>query len=72
MAASFETFGRPARRSACHCDVVARYASWRELARYIDRYNRIRCHSVCERKSPIDYEAILAARADDVPETEAA
>ena len=30
---------------------------------YIDWYNRIRRHSSCEMKPPIDYEAILAARA---------
>lgn len=35
----------------------------REVARFIDRYNTTRRHSACERKSPIDYEAILAARA---------
>lgn len=35
----------------------------RAVARYIDRYNRIRRHSSCEMKSPIDYEASLAARA---------
>ncbi|MCA1693158.1 MAG: IS3 family transposase [Actinobacteria bacterium] len=35
----------------------------RAVASYIDRYNRIRRHSSCEMKSPIDYEAILAARA---------
>lgn len=34
----------------------------RTVARYIDRYNRTRRHSSCEMKSPIDYEAILAAR----------
>jgi transposase InsO family protein len=45
----------------------------REVARYIDRYNRTRRHSACERKSPMEYEAILAARAaGDVPETKAA
>lgn len=45
----------------------------REVARFIDRYNRVRRHSACERKSPIEYEAILAARAaGHVPETEAA
>lgn len=44
----------------------------REVARFIDRYNRTRRHSACERKSPMEYEAILAARAAGVPETEAA
>src|SRR5207253_8544398 len=28
FAASFATFGRLARRSACHCAVVARYSKW--------------------------------------------
>ena len=32
------------------------------VAGYIDRYNRIRRHSSCQMNSPIDYEAILAAR----------
>jgi hypothetical protein len=35
----------------------------REVAAYIDFYNRTRRHSAAERRSPIDYEAILAARA---------
>lgn len=34
-----------------------------EVARFIDRYNRIRRHSTCEMQSPVDYEAILATRA---------
>ena len=33
------------------------------VAGYIDRYNRTRRHSSCEMKSPIEFEAILAARA---------
>ena len=32
------------------------------VAGYIDRYNRTRRHSSCEMHSPIEYEAILAAR----------
>ena len=45
----------------------------REVARFIDRYNRIRRHSSCEMKPPIEYEAVLAARAvETVPQTEAA
>jgi hypothetical protein len=36
------------------------------VARYIDRYNRVRRNSSCQMQSPIDYEAILAVRA---PET---
>ena len=34
-----------------------------EVARFIDWYNRVRRHSSCEMKSPIEFEAILAARA---------
>ena len=34
----------------------------REVARFIDWYNRIRRHSSCEMKPPITFEAILAAR----------
>jgi hypothetical protein len=39
------------------------------VAAFIDRYNRIRRHSTCEMKSPVDYEAILAMRATDETET---
>ena len=34
----------------------------RVVAGYIDRYNRLRRHSSTEMKSPVDYEAVLAAR----------
>ena len=45
----------------------------REVARYIDRYNRTRRHSACERMSPMEHEAILAARAaGELPQSEAA
>ncbi|HWC09730.1 MAG TPA: IS3 family transposase [Acidimicrobiales bacterium] len=45
----------------------------RALATYIDRYNRIRRHSSCEMKSPVDYEAVLAAReAQEAQQAEAA
>lgn len=45
----------------------------KDVARYIDRYNRARRHSSCEMKSPVEYEAILAARAaDSTAEAEAA
>ena len=45
----------------------------REVARFIDWYNRIRRHSSCEMKPPIEFEAILAARAaETVPAEEAA
>ena len=47
-------------------------ARW-EVARFIDWYNRVRRHSACEMKPPIEYEAILAARAvETVAEEEAA
>ena len=43
------------------------------VAGYVDRYNRTRRHSTCEMKSPIEFEAILAARvADTVTDGEAA
>jgi transposase InsO family protein len=41
----------------------------REVAAFIDRYNRVRRHSTCEMKSPVEYEAILALRANDETET---
>ena len=45
----------------------------REVARFIDWYNRVRRHSSCEMKPPIEFEAILAARAaETVPTEEAA
>ena len=45
----------------------------REVARFIDGYNRVRRHSSCEMKSPIEFEAILAARATEtVADEEAA
>ncbi|MEO7572375.1 MAG: IS3 family transposase [Acidimicrobiales bacterium] len=34
-----------------------------EVATWIDRYNTTRRHSTCEMRSPIQFEAILAARA---------
>ena len=45
----------------------------REVARYIDWYNRIRRHSSCEMKPPVEFEAILNGRAvATAPEEEAA
>jgi putative transposase len=35
----------------------------REVAAFIDRYNRVRRHSSSEMRSPVDYEQLLAARA---------
>jgi putative transposase len=40
----------------------------REVARFIDRYNRLRRHSSCEGHSPVDYEGILADRAQAAAE----
>ena len=47
-------------------------AARREVAWYIDWYNRIRRHSSCEMKPPIAYEAILAARAAEAVDEEQA
>ena len=45
----------------------------RELASFIDRYNRLRRHSSCAMRSPVDYEALLAAQAlQEATEAEAA
>jgi putative transposase len=45
----------------------------REVAGFIDRYNRLRRHSSCAMKRPVEYEAMLAARAAQGPsEAEAA
>ena len=40
----------------------------RAVAGFIDRYNRLRRHSTCAMRSPIDFEADLAARATNVDE----
>jgi len=42
------------------------------VAAYIDRYNRTRRHSSCEMHSPIEYEAILAARGAEAVDGEEA
>jgi putative transposase len=43
------------------------------VARWIDRYNRHRRHSACGMRSPVDYEAFLAATsAEEAPEADAA
>ena len=53
--------------------LATKQAARREVARFIDWYNRIRRHSSCEMKPPVAYEAILAARAaETVAEEEAA
>jgi transposase InsO family protein len=35
----------------------------REVAAFIDRYNRLRRHSTCEMRPPVEFEQLLAARA---------
>ena len=42
--------------------LATKQAARREVAGFIDWYNRIRRHSSCEMKPPIAYEAILATR----------
>jgi transposase InsO family protein len=42
------------------------------VASFIDHYNRVRRHSSCEMKSPIAYEAILAAQATETAPTKEA
>jgi putative transposase len=44
----------------------------REVARYIDWYNRTRRHSSCEMKPPVAFEAILATRAAETVTVEEA
>jgi putative transposase len=44
----------------------------REVARYIDWYNRARRHSSCEMKPPVEFEAVLAARAAETDSVEEA
>ena len=44
----------------------------REVAAFIDRYNRTRRHSSCEMQSPVDYEVRLAQRQADGSEEAAA
>ena len=60
-------------RAAPQQRFTTKVAARTAVAGYIDRYNRTRRHSSCEMNSPIDYEAILAARAaETVTEGEAA
>ena len=44
----------------------------REIARFIDNYNHRRRHSTCEMLPPVAYEALLARRAAQATEAEAA
>jgi len=41
----------------------------RGIATFIDRYNLTRRHSSAEMHSPVDHEAILAARASEASES---
>jgi putative transposase len=43
---------------------ATKHQARREVAGFIDRYNRVRRHSTCEMRSPVDYEHLLAARTD--------
>ena len=52
--------------------LATKQAARREVAWYIDWYNRVRRHSSCDMRPPIDYEAILAARAADTVDEEQA
>jgi putative transposase len=53
--------------------LATKHDARREVARYIDWYNRIRRHSACGMRPPLEHEAILAANGGAVPdETEAA
>jgi transposase InsO family protein len=36
----------------------------REVARFVDRYNRVRRHSFCEMRSPVEFEQVLADRTE--------
>jgi putative transposase len=45
------------------CHFATKYQARRDVAAFIDRYNRLRRHSTCEMRSPVDYEQLLAARA---------
>jgi putative transposase len=53
--------------------LATKQAARTEVARYIDWYNRTRRHSSCEMIPPIEFEAILAARAvESIDEEQAA
>ena len=53
--------------------LATKRAARREVAWFIDWYNRVRRHSACGLKPPLEYEAILGARAvESSDETEAA
>jgi len=46
---------------------ATKHQARREIAAFIDRYNRTRRHSTCEMRSPIAYEELLAARSVQEP-----
>ena len=48
--------------------LATKHEARREIARYIDWYNRVRRHSACGMTAPNDYEAMLAARALEAPD----
>ena len=52
--------------------LATKQAARREVAWFIDWYNRVRRHSSCEMNPPIAYEAILAATAADAVDEEQA
>jgi len=45
-------------------DFATKNQARREVAAFIDRYNRLRRHSTCEMRSPVDYEQLLTARTE--------
>jgi transposase InsO family protein len=47
--------------------LATKHDARREVARYIDWYNRVRRHSACGMRAPIEYDAILAAGPDEAP-----
>jgi len=47
--------------------LATKHDARREIAKFLDWYNRVRRHSACGMEAPIDYEAILAAGALEAP-----
>ena len=52
--------------------MTTKQAARRAIAWFIDWYNRVRRHSSCELKPPIEFEAILAARTVETVDEEQA
>jgi len=48
--------------------LATKHDARREVAAFMDWYNRVRRHSTCAMRSPIEYEARLAARAVESPD----